>query len=188
MLGLDAGAVVLKFDRHPALRRTRPNDNAAFGLKRFDGLPRVPQDVDEDLLELVRIGHDRRQAGSELLHDRDITRAKVVGHDLEYFLDDSVQRHQLAFRRLLTGEAQQAVHDLVATVSTLGDALEVALRLFVGLGALQQLRKTDDRREGVVELVRHAGHELADRREFLALDQLLLRGFHRLHGALQLHA
>ena len=40
----------------------------------------------------------------------------------------------------------------------------------------EQLRVADDARQRVVQLVRDAGHELADRRELLRLEQLRLRG------------
>ena len=43
------------------------------------------------------------------------------------------------------------------------------------LGVLQhELDEAEDREEGVVDLVRDAGRELADRRELAALDDLLL--------------
>ena len=49
------------------------------------------------------------------------------------------------------------------------------MRLRAGLGLLEQeLGQSEDREQRVVDLVRDAGRELADRRELAALHELLL--------------
>ena len=52
--------------------------------------------------------------------------------------------------------------------------IEIATRAFVEFEGCQPLGAREDRRERIVQLVRHAGHRLAQRRQFLGLQKLLV--------------
>ncbi len=82
----------------------------------------------------------------------------------------------LAARRRLAREVEQAAHDLAAALGLAHDDLEVGAPLGVVLGALQQERRVGEHAgERVVDLVRHAGGEAADRGELVGLRELALR-------------
>ena len=49
------------------------------------------------------------------------------------------------------------------------------LRLFVEAAAREPFRARENRRERIVQLVRHARHRLAERREFFRLRQLVIQ-------------
>ncbi len=84
--------------------------------------------------------------------------------------------------RLAAGEREQVADDAGGAAGLLGDAPQVvahrlrrARRVAGAPLALEQLREADDARQRVVQLVRDAGDELADRRQLLRLQQLRLR-------------
>ena len=66
-----------------------------------------------------------------------------------------------ALGRMLPGEAEEALDDLVAALGALDDVLEVAAVFGVEIDFLQQFRKTDDAGERVVQFVRDTGNEFA---------------------------
>ena len=77
----------------------------------------------------------------------------------------------------LLGEAQQVLGDLLAALGALLD-LPQRLEVVSRLGAVQhhQLHVAEDAGQRVVDLVRHAGAQLAHRRQLLRLEQLDLGG------------
>ena len=182
----DARAVVGEFHLHHVRRREGADHDLAVLAVRLQRLARVAEDVHEDLLQLVRIRHDDGQLGRELRDDLDVAGAQVVGHDLQHLLDHGVELHELALGGVLAREAEQALHDLVAAVRALGDELEVGSRLFVGGHLREQIGEPDDGGQRVVQFVRHAGHELPDRRKLLALHELRLGALEGGDGFLQL--
>ena len=82
---------------------------------------------------------------------------------------------RLELVRALAREVEQRADDLLDLERRSLDQLEAIVRLRAGLGVLEQeLDEAEDREERVVDLVRDACRELADRRELAALDQPLL--------------
>src|SRR4051812_26500579 len=62
----DAWPIVLKGDVNEAARDRSRNVNGPFWTAGFDGLPGVIDEIEEDLLDLVRVCHDLRQRQIEL--------------------------------------------------------------------------------------------------------------------------
>ena len=96
-------------------------------------------------------------------------------HEVDGGADDVFERDRLTFLGVLAREVEQRAHDLLDLEAGLLDQLEPLVRLRAGLGLLEQeLGQAEDREQRVVDLVRDAGGELADRRELAALDELLV--------------
>ena len=82
----------------------------------------------------------------------------------------------MAFRRPLAREVEQVGDDPPRAVGLLDEQLGVAPHVLgQALVGAQELAERDDRRERVVQLVRDAGDELADRLHLLGLEQFLLQ-------------
>ena len=93
-----------------------------------------------------------------------------------------VQVHRGLLRHALPSEGQQVAHDAARPLGLVVDDPEVlAGKVRVRLALQQQLGQAGDGGERVVQLVRHAGDELADRRHLVVLDEL------RLHDPLLRH-
>src|SRR5580700_8950 len=63
----NAGAVVLESNAHPLLRDTGSDTNQPARTIRFNSLPRIVDNVQEHLLNLVRIQQQSRQVRREVL-------------------------------------------------------------------------------------------------------------------------
>ncbi|PYP12690.1 MAG: hypothetical protein DMD56_03130 [Gemmatimonadetes bacterium] len=91
-------------------------------------------------------------------------------------MDHVVQIHRRLLPGSLTREGEQVPHDPSRAIRLLVNHAQVPPILRAELLLLEQeLGQPRDRRQGVVELVRHTGDELAHRGELLALDQLRLQ-------------
>src|SRR5437868_4336830 len=75
--------------------------------------------------------------------------------------------------RPLTSEVEEVADDLARPVRLLDEQLSLAVKVRgqCRVGS-NELAERDDRGEGVVQLVRHAGDEEPDRLHLLSLDQL----------------
>ena len=78
------------------------------------------------------------------------------------------------FWRMEPGEVEQVLDDLLAALGTLEDQFEIPLLFGVAGSLRQQLRESHDGGEGIVQLMRYAGHEFADPGQLFALNQLRL--------------
>ena len=96
-----------------------------LALARLHRLSRVADDVDEDLLQLVPVGHHGGQRRREVTPHRDVPGAQVIAHDFEDLIQRDREIDGVALRDVLAREAQEAVDDLVAAVRGLGDPLEI---------------------------------------------------------------
>ena len=147
---------------------------AAVGLQH--GLLGVGDDVEENLLQLVRVGDGLGQVAVEFAHDLDVVHREFVIAQLDGALQDVVHARQRAFRFLLAREREQVLHDLLAAQRQVVDLEQaVAGALVQILAQLQELGIAHDAGERIVQLVGNAGDQFADGGEFFGLDQLLLQ-------------
>src|ERR1043166_1493082 len=110
----DAGAVVGNGDAHAAMIRFGAHAKFAFALVTVHCLPRIVHEIQEHLLNLMRIDEHRRQIRFELRDDFDVTGAHLVSQNLDHRFDEFVEVGDFAFRLMLAREAEQALHDLLA--------------------------------------------------------------------------
>ena len=141
-----------------------------------DGLRRIVDDVDEDLLDLVRVDCDFRQSRLEREGQLDPRREELVLQKLMRRFENGADGLQLPLSLLAARERQQVPHDGGGALGFLADhgqRLGQARRHVGRLG--EQIAKAHDRGEGVVEVVRDARNQLPNRRHLFGLQQLLLQ-------------
>ena len=90
--------------------------------------------------------------------------------------DHVADQERLKLDALRAGEGEQLRGQLGTAFGGVEPALGIAAHAVEVVGAAQdQVIGPDDRRQHIVEVMRHAGHELADGFEFLAVQQGFLR-------------
>jgi hypothetical protein len=89
----------------------RTGDEDAAAVRGEHRLLGVDDEVQQDLLELVRIGEDERQSRGERFVDGDVVQSLLVRTQRERLAHDLVHVHHRARRVALAGEGQQVVHD-----------------------------------------------------------------------------
>ena len=137
------------------------------------GVARVDDEVHHHLLELARIGHDddRRRAARDI--ELDFRPDQPAQHRV-HSADDVAEREQAGARGLAPAESQQLPRHARAALDRLLDLAGFAARRIVGPELhQQQVGRAHDAHQNVVEVVRDAAGEPADRLELLRLPQLL---------------
>src|ERR1043166_3504788 len=170
---LNAFAVVAEQDLDPAAILDRLNLDQAGTPGRLHGVIRLVQDIQEHLLQLVRIADQIRQALIEFLHNLHAVIGKVIRAQGDGLAQNVVDLERLALRRALAGKTQQVLHDLLGALRLFQDHLQIlagAARDFRILH--EQVGKSHDGRERVVDLMGHAGDKLADGSHFFRVHQL----------------
>ena len=153
-------------------------DERATAIRREHRLLRVDDEIQQDLLNLVRIGEDLGQSRRERIDDGDVRDALLVRSQREGLAHDMIQVDHRARRLPLARERQEIADDLRRALGLAEDRLEAALRLLVDFRrrALRQpFGPRQDRGERVVQLVRDAGNRLAERRQLLGLQELVIQ-------------
>ena len=171
----DAGAVVTHTDLHHPLGCAAAHRHDAGPAGRCDRLLRVAQDIQHDLHEPLLIAPDRGQALRNLDVHLDCAPPHVVRLQGAGPLDHRPQVDRLAVRVGAPREGEQVRHDSRGPLALGIDRLGVAPRLGGEVLLHQQLGEAKHAIEGVVDLVGHAGGQLADRCEVpRALEALRL--------------
>jgi hypothetical protein len=133
----------------------------------------VDEEIEQHLLDLMRIGKYARHVGRQLGGDRQ-HRHLVVAAQRDRFDDERIDVDHGARRLALTRECQQVAHDTRGAVRFAEDDRHAALRHLVERLFRQPLRPAQDGRQRVVQLVRDAGDGLPERRHLLGLQDLLI--------------
>ena len=87
------------------------DDERAAAVRREHRLLGVDDEVQQHLLELVRIGEDLRQAGGERVDDVDVRDALLVRAQRERLAHDVVEVHHRARGVPLAREGEEVAHD-----------------------------------------------------------------------------
>ena len=162
----DALPVVPDGDEHTRIHRPGVHVELARRLDAAQGVDRVGQEIDHDLLELDGVAFHRREIGVETPAHRDLVDAEAVRHEIERAAHDVVQvdaRH-LAFGR--AHEPQQAAQQLGGPSGLAQDLRHLAARLVreARIGE-PVLGVRGDRHEGVVHFMGDPGEQLTGGRE-----------------------
>ncbi len=170
--GVDAGAGVADAkDGRRALVRELDRDLARLTHR----LLGVGDEVQEDLLDLAGAREDGDRLVRVALDEDDLLVQRGAAEQLDRLLDDAAQIDRLELVGALAGEVEQRADDVLDLEPGLLDQPEPVVRLRAGLDLLEQeLDQAEDREQRVVDLVRDAGREFADRGELAALHHLLL--------------
>ena len=144
--------------RAAAMRRRPPLRHRLTGVER---------EIEKRLLQQAGVAAHRRQVGRALDPDLDVAtcspRPMMTGMQL---VDERRERDRLQLQVLGPRELQEALHDLVEPPHLRGDDRDVLERAGrVGELHLQQLEVDHRRVERILDLVRDAGRQPAERRE-----------------------
>ena len=136
----------------------------------------IDREIEDRVLELGGIGERRAKLRRQFDRKPDLFAQRS---DQQFFHapDQLVYIHRLGIERLTPGERQQPVGEAGGAIGRSDRAVHEPLDVFVAPGvdtALQDLHRADDGRQHVVEVVRDAAGELADRFHFLGMAQRLL--------------
>ena len=116
-----AGSVVDHVDRHAVEPAAGAHHDRAGPAGRGDGLRRVVDEIDEDLLDLVRVDVRHRQVGLDLERGLHPLRHELVAEQQERGVEQGLQRRGPPLVLLLAREAEQVLHDVRGPLGLLLD-------------------------------------------------------------------
>ena len=127
----------------------------------------VDDDVDDDLFELPLI--DQNEAEVAVVHQSQLDSLADQAAQQVRQLGQHIGQHQdLGLQRLLAREGEQLTHQVGRAVGVLFDLHDVGEGLIARRMAQQQkIAKADHRRQQIVEVVRDAARQLANRLHLL---------------------
>ena len=152
-----------------------PDDQRAAAVRRLHGLLGVGNQVQQHLLHLVLVDEDLGQPAGQGRERRDVVDALIVGAQGQRVAHHLVEIDHRPGGRALADERQQVPDDSRRAFGLGEDHVHAALADVVERQFRQPFRPAENRRQRVVQLVRHARHQLADRRQLLVLQQLLVQ-------------
>src|ERR1044072_296456 len=161
----------------PALRAAladplAPDCDRPFAPALLNSLPRVPDDVEEDLRQPVLVGHDA-DAPTRLETRGDFERRRFALGTLKRATEKLVDVRLAQSPAILPREGEKVFDYVLRAADFVDDHFEVGARLRVEPALPQKTFGVEQRgRQRVVQLVRHARGELPDRREFFGAEQL----------------
>ena len=103
---IDAGAIVLKGNSANLTADFGRDANRTLGLVAFNCLPRIVDNIEEDLLYLMGIDHCLRQMRVQAGGDFDIARPQLVLKKFDRALDQFVDARELSLGSSAPREAQ----------------------------------------------------------------------------------
>src|SRR5262245_44288594 len=132
-------SVVLDDDSDSPSRKSGAEANAALGLMCLNRLARVVYDIEEHLLNLVRVQHHQGKIRSQVADDLDITRPELIVQELHRGFHQTVYIRKLALGRMPSGEAEQILHDFLAAHCAFVNQIQVPMVSRICIIHLQQL-------------------------------------------------
>src|SRR5258708_3354092 len=146
-------------------------DNAASAL-RFDGMPRIANQVHQDLLELPGIAVDKREHRIEIEFHPNILGCGVEALKVQSASDTLIKRNAASLGTRVPGGEQKLPQDSAGPLRFL-ENLARLVRAAQRIAAQKEaLRVAEDAGERIAEFVSDAGDHLAEFGEFFCLQQL----------------
>ena len=136
----------------------------------------VIQDVQEYLLELLGVAHGTFEVLIELLAHFNAMTGKIVAAQFDGLPQDVIQVDGFPLGRPLPCKAEQVLDDFFGALRFMKDDLQVLagrrwhVRIFE-----QQVRKTENRGERIIDLMRDAGNQAPDGSHFFRVCEFRLQ-------------
>src|SRR5262249_30424936 len=171
LLVFDPLAAVGQFDQRVGAIAQRPHAQfAAVG----HGVQAVVDEVDEDLLQLVRVGSNHRQAFAHLDQQLDVAGDQRRLRRVEDAREQRVQIDEFKLRLRPAGRVQHRAHDVSNPFNLSGDDIQPFDGALVGGAGAQQLDVPGDQIERRADFVSELRRQLAGGGEAFELSQLAL--------------
>ena len=175
MLGIvDTGAGIVKFADDVSIFGIDPDGQQAAAATLHHGVGGVVDDVQIDLLHLMRIGDHRRQGGMKISLDHDVVDLQIVIAQGDGIFDNVAQIDMRFMGLVLAGKRQQILHDSLGPLGLLVKFPHIIGAALFQLLHFQKLRVADDGGQRIIQFVSNARDQLADGRHLLALQKLFL--------------
>ena len=169
----DAGAVVDESDFDEIRGLAGANADFAVIAGFLDGVVGVIENIEENLLQLLRIADGHLEIFVELFGDFDAMTGKVVAAEANGLAKDGIDLHGLALSGALASKAQKALHDFLGSLGFAKNDLQFFAGGRGNLGIFeQQVGEAEDRGEGIVDFVSDAGDQAADGGHFFGVREL----------------
>lgn len=167
----NAGPIVLDVEEDAAGAGAGAQHNAAGTTGGGNRLLTVHEQIENHLLELDGIGERGREIGCEMDLDSDAGALEIVGAQAEGALDDFVEANGRTVQLGLASEHEQAADDVGGAFGFLTEAMGIGERAAVEGPFKQQMAVAHHRGEGIVQFVGDAGDHLAERSQFVSLEE-----------------
>src|SRR6266404_2029850 len=163
----DSGSVIRNGHFNRIAAQARPDGNAPTMPGLLYRVISIIQNVQKNLLQLLRIAKGRRQILIEFLDDFYSVTGEIVTAELDGLPQHVIDLHQLALYRTLSREAQQILHDVFGALRFLQDDLQIFASVFGDLRILKkEIGETKNRRQWIIYFVGHTGNQAADGSHF----------------------
>ena len=141
---LDSRTAVIELHAHVSVFLEATHFQHPAAARLHHGIEGVVGNVQEDLLELMRIGHHRGQVVGNVAFQRDIVDLQIVFAQREGLLQHLAQVHFLLLRLALARKREQILHHPVRPLRLLEQFAHIVGRTVVEARAFEQLRVTED--------------------------------------------
>ena len=153
----------------------RAQDQGAAAVSPDHGLLGIHDQVEQHLLDLVRVGKYVRQPRGKRLEDCDVAETLIVGAQRQCFANDTIEIHHRPRRMTLARERQKVADDFRRTLGLAENGFQSAACPFVNVLLRETLGPRQNRRQWIVQFVGDARNRLAKRRQLLCLEQLVIQ-------------
>src|ERR1700761_466260 len=161
-----------KNDHAAAIARRLDGKNAA--LMRFHGIDSVVDEIEKHLHELITVAANTREDRLELQFNARLWRA-IERAKLNCVGDDGVDVEERAFRWHLACKTEQVADERLCAASLVSNFSGGRTSLFGKRRIIgEQIGKSENRRERIVDFVRRPCGELAERYKLFGLYELRL--------------
>ncbi len=170
----DPGTIVVDFEHDRVCRGVVPSADheRAPPVRAEHRLLRVHDQIEQHLLNLVSVDEDLRKVGCHGVAHRDVADPLLVSPHRERLAHHLIEIHHGARRLPLAREGQQVAHDSRGPLRLGEDRLDPPTNRFRRGPLSQPFRPGEDRRQRIVELVRHPRDRLSERGELFGLQEL----------------
>ena len=125
---LYARTAIRKFDKEQTFLYAGFDPQVAFLTIFQDGVHSVVNEIQENLLQLVRIRRNFRKVGCQIQMDADLAHAQIIVTERQSIFNRGVEANGNSFGFMLSGKAEKVLHDSVSALSLLVDFLGIAER------------------------------------------------------------
>src|SRR5208283_3861402 len=142
----------------------------------LDGVVGVVENIEKNLLELLRITDSELKIFVEFLGDFDTVTGEVIAAEADGLPKDCVDLHRLALSGTLPGKAEKALNDFLGALRFAKNDLQFLTSGSRNLGILeQQIGEAENGGEGIVDFVSDAGDQAANGGHFFGVGELGLQ-------------